>query len=437
MISTTDQLAGALPLAHSGATVIKLHGDYLDTRIKNTEQELAAYDEALDRLLDRVFDDYGLIVSGWSGDWDIALRAAIERCPSRRFTTFWATRSPLGEKAKRLAEHRQSVVLQTTDANSLFESIWEKVRALEDMAAPHPLSAKMAVATVKRYLVDPTARIRLRDLVHEETEKLFAEMSDPAFGGQSQLKPAEELTKRVEKYDALCDILLSVTVTGCYWGSEDATKLWATSLQRIANPTECGGGLVYLINLRRYPALLLMYGAGLAAAAAGNYETLAAILTQPKATSDRGTHEQICSAVYPLSVMAKDVGRLMPGLDRRHTPVSDHLFDQLRSPLRDYLPSDQDYQEAFDRFEYLLGLIHADLNRCEVDNGWWGPVGCFRWRESRFRQERGTSQKISAELEAEGTSWPPLRAGLFGGSVDQAKTAKSKFDAFLSRISFF
>ena len=67
VISTTDQLAGSLPLAHSGATVIKLHGDYLDTRIKNTELELAAYDKAPDVLLDRIFDEYGLIVSGWSG----------------------------------------------------------------------------------------------------------------------------------------------------------------------------------------------------------------------------------------------------------------------------------------------------------------------------------------------------------------------------------
>ncbi|MGC2457757.1 MAG: SIR2 family protein [Gallionellaceae bacterium] len=61
IISTVDQVEGALPLAHSGATVIKLHGDYLDTRIRNTETELAAYDSALDKLLDRVFDEYGLI----------------------------------------------------------------------------------------------------------------------------------------------------------------------------------------------------------------------------------------------------------------------------------------------------------------------------------------------------------------------------------------
>ena len=104
VISTTDQLSGALPLTHSGPTVIKLHGDYLDTRIKNTELELAAYDKGLDGMLDRIFDEYGLIVSGWSGDWDTALRAAIERSPNRRFTTFWGTRSLLSDKGKQLAE---------------------------------------------------------------------------------------------------------------------------------------------------------------------------------------------------------------------------------------------------------------------------------------------------------------------------------------------
>ena len=438
VISTTDQLAGALPLAHSGATVIKLHGDYLDTRIKNTEQELATYDEGLERLLDRVIDEYGLIVSGWSGDWDIALRAAIERCPSRRFTTFWATRSPLSEKAKGLSEHRQAVVLQTKDANHLFEAMREKVQALEDMAAPHPLSAKMAIATVKRHLVDPTAKIRLHDLVHEETEKLFAEMSGPAFAAQPQFPPAEELPNRVGQYETLCDILLSVLVTGCYWGNEGATKLWVTCLQRIANQADSGGGLVYLINLRRYPALLLLYGAGLAAVAAGNYQTLAALLTKPKVKNDEGKQEEICSVVYPIRVMEQDVGHLLPGMNRHFTPVSDHLFGKLRVPLRDYLPRDEDYMEAFDRFEYMLGLVHADLNRWETESGtWWGPVGCFGRRGRHILHEGNVSQRIGAEIEAEGSNWPPLKAGLFGGSLDQAKIAKSKFDGFLSRIRFF
>jgi hypothetical protein len=207
------------------------------------------------------------------------------------------------------------------------------------MASPHPLSAKMAAATVKRYLVDPSAKIRLRDLVHEETEKLFAEISAPAFGAQTQLQPAEELTERVEKYGALCETLVSIFVAGCYWGDENSAKLWVASLQRVTNPSESGGGLVYLLKLRRYPALLLLYSAGLAAVAAGNYATLAAVLTKPKVRDDQNKNVAICSEVYPFAVMEKNVGHLLPGLDRHHTPVSDHLFDKLRGPLRDFVPA--------------------------------------------------------------------------------------------------
>lgn|SRR5574341_531196 len=81
VISTPDMARGAPPLVHSRATIIKVHGDYLDTRIKNTTAELEHYEATIDAMLDQVFDEYGLVVCGWSGDWDPALRAALERCP--------------------------------------------------------------------------------------------------------------------------------------------------------------------------------------------------------------------------------------------------------------------------------------------------------------------------------------------------------------------
>lgn len=436
VISTTDQLAGALPLAHSGATVIKLHGDYLDTRIKNTETELATYDKSINSLLDRVFDEYGLIVSGWSADWDIALRSAMERCPSRRFTTYWATRSPLGEKAKGLVERRQAVVLQTKDANQLFSDLREKIRSLEDMGAPHPLSAKLAVATVKRLIVDASAKIRLRDMVHAETEKLVVELCTPTFSAQTQLQPAQEVPNRVEKYEALCEILLSMMVAGCYWSTGEATERWTSTIHRVANATEKSGGFDYLLNLHQYPTLLLLYGAGLAAVAAGNDETLVRLLTRPKVKGHEGKYVEICSMVYPDVVMELQYGRLLPGMERRYRPVSDHLFNKLRSLLREYLPSDEDYQGGFDRFEYLLGLVHANLNHFEAEGGWWGPVGRFHRLVRHTYEDGGISRRIGTELEAQGENWPLLRAGLFGGSLEQAKMAKAKFDSWLSQCRY-
>ena len=61
-VESPDAVRGAAPLAHAECTVIKLHGDYLDARIRNTTDELAQYDRETSRLLNRVLDEYGLVV---------------------------------------------------------------------------------------------------------------------------------------------------------------------------------------------------------------------------------------------------------------------------------------------------------------------------------------------------------------------------------------
>lgn len=102
VISSPDAAKGALPFAHSRCSIVKIHGDYLDTRLRNIEEELSSYDKQTDKLLDRIFDEYGLIICGWSGEWDKALRAALERRKSRRFGAYWASRGEPTEQAKKL-----------------------------------------------------------------------------------------------------------------------------------------------------------------------------------------------------------------------------------------------------------------------------------------------------------------------------------------------
>jgi hypothetical protein len=92
VVSSPDAMRGMLPLTYLPVPcfIIKLHGDYLDTRIKNTPEELRQYTPQLNKLLNQIFDEYGLIICGWSADWDTALRDALARCKSHRFGTFWA-----------------------------------------------------------------------------------------------------------------------------------------------------------------------------------------------------------------------------------------------------------------------------------------------------------------------------------------------------------
>ena len=148
VVSTADQAAGCLPLPHAERMILKVNGDYLGYESRNTEDELANYGESISALLDRIFDEFGLVVCGWSATSDIALRQALERCSSHRFGSFWCVRSdkPSGP-INQLVNHRRATPVKIADADAFFVEIGEKIQALEDMsAAPHPLSGSSRLA---------------------------------------------------------------------------------------------------------------------------------------------------------------------------------------------------------------------------------------------------------------------------------------------------
>jgi hypothetical protein len=422
IISTPDSIEGALPLPHTSCCVIKVHGDYLDSRIKNTPAELSKYDERVDRLLDRILDEFGLVVCGWSGEWDIALRTALERCQSHRFTTFWAVKGEPSEAAQKLIELRRAEIVRIPDADSFFQQLAEKVTALQDLDRPHPLSAKVAVASLKRYLVEDRYRIELHDLMMGEVERLRANLSEEHFPLQGVAPNGNELEVRLKRYEAASEILISLMVTWCFWGKEDQEELWAKCLERIANPPRHRPGYTAWIQLRLYPALLLLYAAGIAAIEAQRYSTLAVLLKEANIRDD-DENRPLVLGLHAWAVMDKQFAQQLPGMERRYTPVSDHLCDVLREPLREILPEDDAYEDTFDRFEYLLALVYTDLR--EKQNLPLGaPIGRFGWRNRDFAK-RHIATLVESEVAEAGDMWPPLQAGLFDGSVERFKLVKS------------
>jgi hypothetical protein len=165
VIDTPDAVEGAPPLQHAGCTVVKVNGDYLDTRIKNTPDELAQYDERTVELLGRVFREYGLVVCGWSGTYDVALIDALKRAGGRRYMAYWVSRGAPSDAERSLTSFIGGTSIETSGANGFFADLLEKVEALATFGGADPLSAPLAIATVKRYLDDPGRYVRLRELV--------------------------------------------------------------------------------------------------------------------------------------------------------------------------------------------------------------------------------------------------------------------------------
>jgi hypothetical protein len=143
VIATSDDLNGMTPLVHAPTTLIKLHGDYLAS-MRNTSEELAAYPDDLRKLLDRVLDEYGLLVVGWSAEYDTALASAISACPSRRYPTYWYRHQQrLTETGARLIHKRQAAVIDGTGADEFLTDLEQRIARLEQRARRRERPAAM------------------------------------------------------------------------------------------------------------------------------------------------------------------------------------------------------------------------------------------------------------------------------------------------------
>ena len=437
MLATPDAVAGALPLAHEKCTILKVHGDYLDARIRNTPDELASYEEPIDRLLDRIFDEYGLVVCGWSGEWDVALRDAISRSPSRRFTTYWAARSELTPEARQLLESRHGVQVQITNADAFFVDLEDKVRSLSELAAPHPVSRKVAVTTLRRYLAEDRYRIRLHYLLADEVTRVMEQTSREAMPvDPGQDASHEAVRARVAKYEAICETLVALMAEAARWAKEEQRSEVIAVLDRLANrwrEPQPGSALVVYNELLDYPATLALYGAGLGAVAGDRLDTLAHVLGEVHVVRF-GRRQPLLREIAPNDVVENAIFQTRPG-QRLHTPVNDHLAEVLREPLRELIPSEE-FIEIFDRFEYLFSLAYGDLSAGDpVDETVWVPFGSYRWR--RWRDDETFQEQIAVEArEAEHgpTGWPFLSGPLFGGRLERFLEVKEAVDTHLNRL---
>jgi hypothetical protein len=432
VISTADAVRGAIPLPHAACTVFKVHGDYRDARIRNTEPELSKYPRAFDRLLDRIFDEYGLIVCGWSGDSDHALRAALERRRSLRYMTYWTHRGPLKEQAHRLMVHLNAETVQIAGADQFFRSLTESVKVIADTSQPHPLSARVAEATVKRYVVEDRYRILLSDLMLREASRVHdATAWSTTHSAPVRISP-QDLEQRLTFYQTQTQTLMAMMVAGCYWGEEQHHRLWGRPMRRLSHfQMQPGGRWLETHNLQLYPTLLAIYCGGIAALAAERYDTLAAMLLQ-ESWPDPEHKVSLPMAMHaiPGRSLPHDLAKSIPGFENRITPASDYLGQRsgLREATREVWIDDGNFVEQFDWFEFFLGLVNWDLS----DSQWGAPQGYrggFQHRDNRSGgyENMRVAQRLEREIEGMGEDWPPLRCGFFAGSRERAIEVANAF----------
>jgi hypothetical protein len=427
IVSTPDATDGAAPIVHQRCLLVKLHGDYLDDRIKNTESELATYDPRMDVYLDRILDEFGLIVCGWSGEWDPALRTAFERCKSRRYTTTWTTMSDPGSRASRLIALRGAQVVKISGADTFFVSLAEKVKSLAEMGTDSPLSVATAIASLKRYVTEERHRIRLEDLLMDEANRLSKRLRED-FPFQGGPVPTLELAaERIRRMDAATEILRSLFFHGCRLATTSHDRLFLQTLALLAPPEDVAGYTIWT-DMARYPMASIIYAGALGALAAENWGLLRRLLVFRYRVN--GRDRIACDRLAAARALPTEAANALFQPQRRHTPVSDHLVELL-APIASQIHPDP--QMLFDELEMWVAFAHLDVVRDLKAPPVWMPPGRFCWR-GQGGQGRQPSI-LFAEAEAAGQEWPPLAAAWFGGRVDRWEEVKTAFSDAYGRLA--
>ena len=411
VIRSVDQLRGALPLIHTECCVFKVHGDYKDSFIRNTPSELANYPDEFNRLLDRIFDEFGLVVCGWSGDWDEALRNAIYRAPSRRFTTYWAARGKLSDHAQKLIDHRQAQVIAIEDADSFFQVVQQNVESIEEFSKPHPLSVEAAVASLKRYLSEPKYEIKLADIIGETVESVVRETSGESFDLSQPPPTTQTVTARMQAYEAACSKLTAIAAVGGFWGKVEHIEIWQRALRRLCIDLSVGG-IGAWVNLRRYPGSLLLYSLALGAVEANRLGFLSYILSTP--VYER--HQETLAAPLLLapSRLFDDptAMQILEGMERRYLPLNDWVYGVLRRTFQQIIPNDFQYERAIVKLEILIALNSI----VQPKPGWMGVTyGTFMYRAEPSWQ---VLQELKASITYLQQESPFVKANIFGANAE-------------------
>lgn len=276
-------------------------------------------------------------------------------------------------------------------------------------------SEKSKKIDVNQLIVDSSLKIDLQRFIYKETEALYSIIKNwtpSVTNGTVQVIAME----RIEEAECATKDLRQVFYYIAHFGTEDQVDLLRRSLNRIADVPNKEGN-EFLRDLQIYPAMLLLYAAGIASLASYRYGNVKTLFDSQALVDSNGRSPLIMMA--HANMIDRANANTVLGTGNLNTPLSDRLNELFKHDVPAEILFGNDFDSLFDMWEIMISLQYASI-RISNESGEWVPVGRFGWR-SRYSQDNPMTV-IECNIMGNNT-WLPVRLGLFGGSDDTARSA--------------
>lgn len=125
VVASSDDLVHIRPREHSNCRIMKLHGDYQKTNIRNTKKELQKLEPAIEKEFQEILDRYGITVIGYSGA-DEGVMSCFEKRNSK-YTLYWFTKDAVNDRVQELIRQQDGRVIKRDNADGFLKELMRKI----------------------------------------------------------------------------------------------------------------------------------------------------------------------------------------------------------------------------------------------------------------------------------------------------------------------
>lgn len=285
----------------------------------------------------------------------------------------------------------------------------------------------------KELLSDPKNRIKLDDFVTKHLKTFLDVTKLEHFPVQDSNVQKADFLERMQKYEEVVKNLQQIVILLARWGEGEQLSILEKVFSRIAEADKGSSGINLWLHFGWYPIQILMYSAGIAALSAGKHDSLRIILTTPiqNPLAEKGRLPIIVTVASNLADIY-DQFKWIPGQERKHVPLSEHLFEILEPTLQEFLFLGKNYERLFDDFEVYSALVCMDATARE-----WSPIGRFGWKYHRDDIGENPFKRVIYEAEDAKEKWLPLQVGMFKGSLERFLEVSEFLRQRLEKLSWW
>lgn len=435
VISHEGAISQATPIVHSKMpTIIKINGDYIDCQFRNTMEELDEYPEQMKLYMHRIFEEYGLITCGWSGEWDKGLIEIINGATHSRYNSFFAYVGEAKNSIMSLSRDRVGELMPIESADNLFSELYEQIMALEKYDENANMNHEMMMARVKKYLSSKQYDIEFADIIEKWGTEAYNQITEVAHYNFQLSK--EAFDRYLEIHLRAIAPLLDAAILTARWGKEWHIKLFGEILIKLCiRPMKNGEitteGTQYLHALA---PMLLLNTIGIACVKYGRFKELNNILKlSVPAGNFMGFYRNPLLYLLGGTHWTYETWNNLMG-KTYYYPFSLFFLGQLEPIFKDYFITKSEYENVFYIWEHLKSLVYG-YNKCSLIE-FSVPMGNFLYKRNEYKMRHKETEPYTLffeEADKLKNSWELIRQGMFGGSYEVYKKVYIEAETFYNK----